>query len=359
MVGKFSQLFVPPFSYGLKRQKRHLEYFLEAPVSEANYFSRHDRNAVYLGWGCKRSGRKAEALAKRSNASFYLMEDGFIRSFFPNKHFASLSLVLDGRGIYYDSTRPSQLEDLLNSEADLLTDLEIEAKRARRLIVTYGLSKYNHAPDLRDGILREGERQRVLVVDQTRGDMAVVLGGADSNTFAAMLDAALTENPGATIYVKTHPEVSAGSKGGYLTNIGEDSRIVMLREAINPMSLIEHMNRVYVVSSTMGFEALLAGKPVTCLGLPWYAGWGATDDRQICSRRIRQRSVDELFAAAYFRYTRYLDPITRQLGTIFNVIDWLILQRESHLAFRHEVRIRSDVDVVPTRTPLVDTSGGR
>lgn len=359
MVGKFPQLLVPPFSVGLRRQKRHLEHFLEAPLIVSTPFLGLDADAVYIGWGCKRSGRRAESLANRSNASFCLLEDGFIRSFFSNKCFASLSLVLDERGIYYDSTRPSQLEDLLNSEADLLTDLEIEVERARRLIVTHRLSKYNHAPDLRDGVMRDGDRRRVLVVDQTKGDMAVVLGGADSNTFAAMLDAALTENPQATIYVKTHPEVSAGSKGGYLTNIGEDSRIVMLREAVNPMSLIEHMNHVYVVSSTMGFEALLAGKPVTCFGLPWYAGWGATDDRQICSRRIRQRSVDELFAAAYFRYTRYLDPITRKLGTIFNVLDWLILQRKSHLAFRHEVRMRSDIDVVPTRTPLFETCGGR
>lgn len=342
MVGKFPQLVIPPFSFGLRRQKRHLEYFLEAPVSEATYFSCHDRNAVYLGWGCKRSGRKAEALAKKENSSYLLLEDGFLRSFFPGKHFSSLSLVLDGRGIYYDSTRPSQLEDLLNSETDFLTGLENDTTRARRLIVTNRLSKYNHAPDLRDGVLREGDRKRVLVVDQTKGDASVALGGANAKTFAVMLAAALTENPEATIYVKTHPEVSAGSKAGYLSSVEEDSRIVMLREPINPMSLIEHFNHVYVVSSTMGFEALLAGKPVTCFGLPWYAGWGVTDDRQLCPRRTRQRSIDELFAAAYFRYTRYLDPITLKPGTVFDVINWLILQRKRHSALGYEFHMRSD-----------------
>src|SRR3546814_3047942 len=70
----------------------------------------------------------------------------------------------------------------------------------------------------------------------------------------------------------------------------------------------------------MGFEALLAGKPVTCFGLPWYAGWGATDDRQICNRRAATRSIAELFAAAYFHSTRYIDPVTHQRGTIFNVV---------------------------------------
>lgn len=349
MTDKFSQLFIPPFCFGLWGRKRYLENFLGAPLSVATPFARHQGNAVYVGWGCKRSGRKAEALAKKENSSYLLLEDGFLRSFFPGKHFSSLSLVLDKRGIYYDTTRPSQLEDLLNSETDLLAGLEAEAAHARWLIVTHRLSKYNHAPDLRAGVLREGDRQRVLVVDQTKGDLGVALGGADASTFATMLVAALEENPRATIYVKTHPEVSAGSKGGYLTNIKNDSRVVLLREAINPMSLIEQMNHVYVVSSTMGFEALLANKPVTCLGLPWYAGWGVTDDRQMCPRRSRQRSVDELFAAAYFHYSRYLDPITHQRGTIFDVIDWLILQRKCQLALRHGFQMRFDFDVMVAR----------
>jgi len=90
------------------------------------------------------------------------------------------------------------------------------------------------------------------------------------------------------------------------------------------------------VTSTMGFEALLAGKPVSVFGLPWYAGWGATDDRQVCARRTRKRTVDELFAAAYFHYTRYLDPVTHQRGTIFDVIEWLVRQRETDSRFAGE-----------------------
>jgi capsular polysaccharide export protein len=147
-----------------------------------------------------------------------------------------------------------------------------------------------------------------------------------------MLAAALDENPQATVYVKTHPEVSSGRKGGYLTRVQPGPRTVVLREAVNPLSLIEQMDRVYVVTSTMGFEALLAGKPVTCFGVPWYAGWGATDDRCADSsawlRRGRQRSVDELFAAAYFHYARYLNPLTHERGSIFDVIDWLAHQRQ-------------------------------
>jgi capsular polysaccharide export protein len=38
--------------------------------------------------------------------------------------------------------------------------------------------------------------------------------------------------------------------------------------------------------------------------------------------------VDELFAAGYMHYTRYLNPETRQLGSIADVTVWLDRQRE-------------------------------
>jgi capsular polysaccharide export protein len=236
-------------------------------------------------------------------------------------------LVADKQGIHYDSTRPSGLETLLNSREDVLAGIGADVEMARERLLRLRLSKYNEAPDLDESMLRAGDVQRVLLVDQTFGDLSVKLGAADAVTFAAMLDAARAENPEATIYIKTHPEVSAGRKRGYLTAVQDDARTVVLRQGINPLSLIERMDLVYVVTSTMGFEALLAGKPVTVFGMPWYAGWGATDDRQRCARRTRSRTVDELFAAAYFHYSRYLDPTTRERGTIFDVIDWLARQR--------------------------------
>lgn len=281
--------------------------------------------SAIAGWGCRPSSRKALAYACRHGLPYLGLEDGFLRSHGTGDQYPPLSLVVDEVGIYYDSTRPSALEQRLNSDADLLDGIAGDVARAKALILQHRLSKYNHV-SLRH--LRPDDAARVLVIDQTAGDMSVTLGGASVETFAAMLAAARAENPGATIYVKTHPEVSSGRKRGYLTDLRDDDRTVVLREAVNPLSLIERMDRVYVVTSTMGFEALLAGKPVSVFGLPWYAGWGATDDRQACVRRTRRRSVDELFAAAYFHYARYLDPVTHQRGTLFDVIGWLLRQRE-------------------------------
>lgn len=284
-----------------------------------------------VGWGLRPSTIRPRAFAKQHGLPFIALEDGLLRSYGIGDRFPPLSLVVDELGIYYDSTQPSALEALLASDADVLACGVGGRGLARNLLLAHGLSKYNHAPE---GMRKDGENasSKVLLLDQTFGDMSVTMGTSSAATFDAMLAAARAENPDATIYIKTHPEVTSGRKGGYLTLVQPDERTVILRDAINPMSLLKHMDKVYVVTSTMGFEALLAGKPVVCFGVPWYAGWGVTDDRCVNSpawaRRTRKRSVDELFAAAYIHYTRYLDPVTHRRGNIMDVIHWLVRQKE-------------------------------
>lgn len=308
--------------------------FLSALAGADIQFLRFGHKGVdaIAGWGLRPSTRKARAYAQKNSLPYVALEDGFLRSFGTGAHCPPLSMVVDKQGIYYDSTRPSELESLLNSAKDLETQYTEAAQLAHEQLLMWSLSKYNHAPALAQDVLRSDDKGRVLVVDQTVGDMSVSLGGATALSFQQMLAAALNENPEATIYVKTHPEVSSGHKGGYYSMVASDARVVLLREPANPLSLIARMDRVYVVTSTMGFEALLAGKPVTCFGTPWYAGWGATDDRNIAAevrtRRARSRSVRELFIAAYLSYSRYLNPETRQTGGISHVMSWLELQRK-------------------------------
>ncbi len=305
-----------------------LNTLLSATVQPVPRWSKTLKVDAVAGWGAKPSGRWAETLAQRLNCTCLRLEDGFLRSYGTGKTFPPLALIVDAQGIYYDSTRPSALETQLQTSGNVLAGIDGDVHRAIELLRQHRLSKYNHAPLADPDGFAQPATQRVLVIDQTYGDISIALGAASAATFPAMLAAAREENPEALIYIKTHPEVSAGDKGGYLTDIQDDERTVMIRAAANPWSLIEHMDRVYVVTSQMGFEAALAGKPVSVFGLPWYAGWGVTDDRQTCVRRSRQRDVTELFAAAYFHYCRYLNPFTHQLGTIFNVIDWLVHQRQ-------------------------------
>lgn len=283
---------------------------------------------VIAGWGARPSGQKAERLANKLGVACWRLEDGFLRSFGLGDRFAPLSLTVDPVGIYYDSTRPSALENFLNQPLGLPTSLLTEARQARDLIIQNRLSKYNLAPDSAPGRFARADREVVLVVDQTLGDKSIELSGASEQTFARMLAAARAENPHAHIIIKTHPEVVSGRKGGHFGDIAPDSNTSVLTELINPISLLEQVDVVYTVSSHLGFEALMLGKPVHCFGIPWYAGWGQTQDRQFCARRRQRRSVNELFAAAYLHLSRYLNPYTHKRGSIFDVIKFLRHQRE-------------------------------
>lgn len=298
-------------------------------IIPANLFTNISKPAV-LAWGRKRSATWAHLWAGLLRQPLIHLEDGFLRSYQPGAAQPALSLVLDKEGVHYDCTRPSQLESLLNGSQSLDSSTQ---EQALHFLMQHQLSKYNHAPPLpQESLARLSSCSKaILVVDQTFGDLSVVFGAAAAHTFQIMLQAALEDNPQATIYLKTHPETTVGAKRGYLTDVLPHPRMVVLRNLVNPMQLLAYMDKVYVVSSTLGFEALLMGKPVACFGVPWYAGWGVTEDRcthsPAAKRRTRQRTVRELFAAAYLHYARYINPITHQEGSMMDLMSWLFLQQ--------------------------------
>ena len=280
------------------------------------------------GWGVKPSAQKARRFAEKHSLPYISLEDGFLRSYgLGVKKYPPLSLAVDDIGIYYDATRPSRLERILNNGSLSDDEQSGAADQAIHLIKTHGLSKYNHAPGIDCSLIKNSGRKKVLVVDQTRGDMSVTLGMADDQSFRTMLDAARSENPEADLYIKIHPDVVAGKKQGYLTRLRADPNTVILRHDMNPVSLVQLMDRVYVVTSQLGFEALLYGKPVSCFGAPFYSGWGVTDDRVAQPRRIKKRSVTEIFVAAYMKYCCYINPLTGGKGTIFDVIEHINRQK--------------------------------
>ena len=305
----------------------HLEAFLGHSLARPG----GELDAV-AGWGTKPNTRRARELARRRGAPFLALEDGFLRSVMPGVHGEPpLSLVVDPVGIYYDATRPSQLERWL---ADGTFDDE-ELDRARRLLAELrrtGLSKYNHQPDIDLG---PRARPRVLVVDQTAGDQSIRLG-LPSTDFAGMLAYAGTEHPDAELVVKAHPDVLLGHKAGALR--GRADRVRWLDQPAHPASLLRQVDHVYVMTSQLGFEALLHGVPVTCFGVPWYSGWGLTNDRgAVPERRRANRSLEELVAAAYLRYAHYVDPETGERCEVERIVEHLDLQRRMGEATRGDV----------------------
>lgn len=323
------------FSAGIQRIP-HLDEFLGQPCRKLSLLRPVPEDITQIAvWGYRPTGDKAVALAAKSGLPVLRLEDGFIRSLeLGVTGAAPLSMVLDTEGMYYDASQPSTLERLIHQREENL-QLHDTARQAMQMIVDGDLSKYNQAPAC---TLTRPEQGAVLVVDQTFGDMAVVYGNAGAEQFDDMLRSAIADNPQSEIWVKIHPDVLHGKKAGYFTQIArlaqQEPRIKLLAENVSPQSLLRLVDRVYVVTSNYGFEALIAGKPVSVFGQPWYAGWGVTDDRHAQSESLRARrgtaSLEDLFSAACLRYSRYINPVNGKSGTLFDVLSWLSMQRRHH-----------------------------
>ena len=91
--------------------------------------------------------------------------------------------------------------------------------------------------------------------------------------------------------------------------------------------MIEAVDKVYVVTSQMRLEAVLAGRDVVCFGAPFYAGWGLTDDRVGLPRRTARPSLEQLFAAVYFDYSRYISPVTCREISFEQAVDWIVSEK--------------------------------
>ncbi|GAA3528168.1 capsular polysaccharide biosynthesis protein [Zobellella aerophila] len=274
---------------------------------------------------------RARQWATRRGLPFWQLEDGFIGYIgHPATGAVRLSLIVDEVGVYYDATRPSRLEQLIGDTSWWNPAWQRRTEALLGMLVTQGVTKYNcygdnQLPAHLASQLDAG-RPKVLVIDQTKDDPAVHLGLAGEHSFADMLAAARAENPGAQLIVRTHPDVLLGNKKGYLTNlVGDD--MLLLADSINPFALMTAVDKVYTVTSQLGFEALLVGKPVVCFGAPFYAGWGLTDDRVAIERRGLKRSLHQLLAAAYLRYCRYADPITGERCELEDLLDLILVQR--------------------------------
>lgn len=296
------------FSQGIGRF-RYLDQLLEQRCKRVWLEMSDPGLTAVAGWGLKPTTVKARRFAAKFELPYISLEDGFLRSLGLGVNNSPIhSLIVDKTGIYYDATRASDLEALI-IQADFSVEDLARAQSGIYLLRRYRLSKYNHAPDRPLIGLSQG-KAKVLVVDQTLGDASIEFGLADAKSFTTMLESACSDNPDAEILVKIHPDVIAGKKRGHLLQLASERGCTVVEEDISPWALLDVVDKVYVVTSQLGFEGLLAGKQVFCFGVPFYAGWGLTKDQQVVSRRQVNRSLAQLFTAAYLRYCRYINPYT-------------------------------------------------
>ncbi len=333
--------FIHIFSAGLWRLRDEVAAMSGLTPKRALFAA--GRSGAVAGWGHKATAGRARRAAARRGLPYLAFEDGFLRSIRPGAAIRPMSMVMDRTGIYYDARQPSDLEIAL--ETGGFSDAELAgAAGLRGAVAARRLSKYNNGQDRLPIGLDLRRRNIVLLVDQTFGDASIAGALAGPADFDRLAAAAIAENPGALLIAKLHPEVLAGTKRGHLGRLAGQPGIHVLTESINPWSLLELRPKVYTVSSQLGFEALLAGCSVVCFGVPFYAGWGLTDDRRAVPRRTRRCTRDELAAAVYVRYSRYFDAWTRRPVDALTAIDQLDFLRRRFL--------ENDRPVIVYRMPL-------
>lgn len=330
-------------------------------IPNLDIFLKNVEQKCVIGWGHKKTSKRSQDYAKKYNLPYIALEDGFIRSIglsHRSKSEQIISIVMDRIGIYYDATMPSELEKFIEtSKFWMNSQIESRAKKLINLIVNEKIVKYNLIKDE----YKESERHKnkvsgrlsekninhnqVLVVDQTCGDAAVTFGNAAKRDFEKMLDEAVSKFGVLNVTVKVHPDTFCGKARGYFSvDKLKKKGVKILYTTQSSMEIFENFKNVYVVTSGMGFEALMFGCNVTCYGEPFYSGWGLTDDKKSSSyyRRIEKIgskiSIETLVAAVFFKYSIFINPKTRDLITPEEAINYIVNIKYSSLLLKNTIK---------------------
>lgn len=305
------------FAYGFSpRKRRFLRGFVGAARAIRNPRRLRAGDVLYL-WG---SAPVPEGAPE--GVAVWRVEDGFLRSVGLGAGLAApLSWVIDRDGIYYDPSRPSELETLLN-RARFTGGHISRAAAIREKIVAHGLSKYNVGA--KGKWRRSSPGQTILVPGQVEDDASIRMGAVGVSTNMGLLHAVRVANPDAHIIYKPHPDVVHGLRRGDDSQAAKWANEIVIDANIS--DVLQQVDEVHVMTSLAGFEALLRGKPVTCHGQPFYSGWGLTRDMIPNPRRNRTLTLNELLAGALILYPSYLHPKTGRLATVEDVIDGLVQQ---------------------------------
>lgn len=243
-----------------------------------------------------------EQAARDRNIGLQLVDGNFAR-------FAGLDALLppaailaaDDLSTHDDASRACRLETLLQT-------YELTGDEKSRGAVLLGRLARVHAstngPDTSRAIAVPKGRKTVLVPGEGAGADETPADASERNL--NLLRRVRERNPDAFIIFRPHPGLEA-------------DRIVA-REArrqadhvarnVDIPDLIGLCDAVETYSSALGFAALLRGVPVAVHGLPFYAGWGPTEDLAACPRRTTRRTLAELVYLVLAVYARCTDPVS-------------------------------------------------
>jgi capsular polysaccharide export protein len=324
------------FTGGLSPWKRRaLDPFVKCPDGAAIHCRSH---AVAVDRATRAGGQLALWGSGRPfppDVPAVRFEDGFIRSRGLGANLAlPCSLAMDGDHVYYDARGESALEHLLATHP-FPPDLTRRAERLVSTIVARGVSKYNVGADVSLPAVAAG-RLKILVPGQVEKDASIRFGSPAVRTNAALVAAVRRLFPDAYLAYKEHPDVTTGLRSGGETPAEAD---IIVREG-DIKHWIGWCDRLETMTSLAGFEALIRAKPVGVHGIPFYAGWGLTEDRLAVPRRRRRLTIDELAAATLILYPLYIHPLSALPCSPEELVDEIALNRQVKIGLVARLRHR-------------------
>jgi capsular polysaccharide export protein len=283
------------------------------PFFKKNYFKLalkkglDGKSSIYI-WG-RKSFPLVEKYAQDNNLKLYRVEDGFIRSIGLGSDLTQpYSLVIDSRGIYFDPTQESDLEYLLKT-TQFDEDFLKRAEEIKKYLIDKKVSKYNLFKN--ENIKIDTKKKIVLVPGQVEDDASIKYGASGMSNLKLLKLARVNVKDSYIIY-KPHPDVLVGNRVGH---IDEEIALKYADKIITEVgldSVLSIADEVHTMTSLVGFEALVRGKKVTTYGIPFYAGWGLTNDTVDISHRKRILSLNALVGVVLLLYPKYINPVTLQ-----------------------------------------------
>ena len=272
-------------------------------------------------WGMKKSGRFLRRNLKSLKVAY--LEDGFIHSFGIKKAKIPFTICIDKNGIYYNSSSKSDLFNYFNEE--LREDDLKRSKKIIRLWKKYEVSKYNFSE-----YIKPPNTPYVLLVDQIHGDLSLEYGEGNVKSFEKMFDFATKNWPNHKVVIKIHPDVMNYKKKGCLNKSYFFKKNVQVISEVGQINkLLEFSSAVCVVTSQVGFEALIYGKEVHVFGKPFYSGLGLTIDHEISHKpkEIRDVSLEKLVYSTLVKYQICVDPRTHKKCKLEDILEYIYIKR--------------------------------
>lgn len=297
------------------------------------------QDIYFFRWGKERLPTSVTNYAKRKRLSFTTVEDGFLRSFEPGAlHVKPYSLIFDNSGIYFDVNKKSDIETLLNigplGEKD---PLRLRAEAGITMMRAGHLSKYYPLTLTDDNLIKEylvKDKKHLVVIGQIEKDASIkygrtkgiknILSFKSSNSKTVLM--AAKRFPNHKILYRPHPDEIRSKRKPNLNEAAKNVCKILPLE-IPLEATLEIADATVVRTSLVGLEAKINGITSTVLNSPFYAGWGVTDDFEICNRRNEKIDLVTLFARSYIDYPQYIHPGSDKPCDFFELASYFIVER--------------------------------